>query len=108
MPIPVSETGGAVVESLSVIISVPDALPADLGANVTANATDWPTATVRGNESPPTLKLDPAIVAPVIVMLAPDVFKRLLLSVAVCPTVTLPKLKVALPTVTAWLFTEAF
>jgi hypothetical protein len=76
----------------SVKTMLPVTPPAVVGANCTLKDALWPAAIVAGRESPLILMPLPEIVAAVTVRLEFPLLVRVTVCVALCPTVTFPKL----------------
>src|ERR1700739_1020340 len=75
---------------------VPEALPVVLGAKVAVNVVVWPTASVKGSDTPLMAKPVPLTVAWETVTLAvPEFVKVTVGELLVVPTVTLPKVRLA-------------
>ena len=71
-------------------VSVALAIPVTAGLKVTVNDALWPAGMVTGSESPPTLKTELFVLAPVTVTLAPLAVK-LPDELPLLPTTTLPR-----------------
>lgn len=94
MPMPLSEIGSAVLVALLTMVRVPDAVPADWGANCTCTVALWPGGIVEEGLPPTTLNAALEIVACEMSTVAEPVFVRVMLSELLAPTATLPKLSV--------------
>jgi hypothetical protein len=90
-PFPLRETSVGETEALSTKEALPEALPADVGANRSAKVTFWPDARLNGRDVPLMLKPLPETVALVIVRLPVPVLLTKRICVLLLPTCTLPK-----------------
>jgi hypothetical protein len=89
---PESEMAKGELAALLVTVTVPERLPATVGAKVTLNEVDCEAARVRGTEKP--VALNPAVPALICESetLELPVFVRVTLCVVLAPVVRLPKL----------------
>ena len=78
-------------EPSEVIVTLPDALPLAVGANLTVKLVLCPALNVTGRLMPLRLKPEPEAVAPVIFRFEPPEFVRVCVTVWLLPTVTEPK-----------------
>jgi hypothetical protein len=92
-PVPDSAISAVLLDPLKLSDTCPVTAPAAVGANFTPNVVSCPGANVNGRLSPVTLKPAPVTVACEIVRLAPPVFCKVSVCVALLPTTTVPKLK---------------
>src|SRR5579864_1041490 len=81
------------LDAFEVIVTLPVALPAKVGVNLTVKVVLWPGGIVTGSERPPTLNAELFELAAVTVTFAP-LAVRLPDAVPLVPTTTLPKPKV--------------
>lgn len=93
VPVPLSATAFGELGALLVIRTLPDSLPADVGANNTPNAALCPAASVAGVFRPLTLNPDPLAMICAIVSAAEPVFVTVKFCDLVWPSTILPKLK---------------
>jgi hypothetical protein len=93
-PVPVRATFNCASDAFERMVSVPEIVPAVVGAKTTLNVTLCPAGNVAGRESPPTVNAELERPAPEIVALAVPVFVSVFISVCACPGRILPKLKV--------------
>lgn len=91
MPVPLSEIVSDGLVALLTIVRVPEAVPADWGANCTCTVALWPAGIVEEGSPPTTLNAAPEIVADEMATLAEPVFVMVRLSELLPPTATLPK-----------------
>jgi hypothetical protein len=89
-PIPLRETTVGEARALSTKEALPEALPADVGANRRAKVMFWPDARVNGRDVPLMLKPLPETVALVSVRLPVPVLLTKRFCVLLLPTCTLP------------------
>ena len=94
-PVPDRAISIVVLDPLKVSETWPLTAPGVVGANVTPNVAFWPGAKVKGRLSPVTLNPAPVMAACEIVRLAPPEFCRVSVCVALVPSTTAPKLKLA-------------
>ena len=93
LPVPVRGMVRVGLEALEVMVTVPVALPAAVGVNLTVKGTLFPAAIVTGSDNPLTVKSELFVVAAVTVTLASDAIK-LPDAVPLLPTATLPRFSV--------------
>jgi hypothetical protein len=93
VPVPLSGTAVGELVALLAILTLPVRLPAVVGSNRTLNVVVPPAGIVAGVASPLTLKAPPLSPICEIVSDAVPVFVTVKLSDFVCPSATLPKLK---------------
>jgi hypothetical protein len=93
VPVPLSEIASGEPGALLVIEMLPEALPADAGANCAVKAALEPALMVSGVVSPDMLKPVPDADAAEIVTLAVPELVSVMVCVPLLPTATLPKLK---------------
>ena len=92
-PVPERETVVGELVALLVMETLPETLPAAVGANAIEKEVDWPAARVTGSERPLTVKPLPVTLSCDRETLPLPVFVRVTLCVAlVVPVLTLPKL----------------
>ena len=94
-PVPLSETALGELGVLLVITTLPDKLPAAVGANNVVNVVLCPAASVAGVFKPLTLKPEPLAAICAIVTQAVPAFVTVKLCDLVWPSTMLPKLKLA-------------
>jgi len=94
VPLPVSDT--CMVEFVALLAkeAPAEAVPLLCGVKVTLNDADWPDGIVNGSEGPPTANSEVPAEAEDTITLDP-VALRVAVMLLLCPTTTLPKLKVA-------------
>ena len=92
-PVPDNAISAVLLDPLKLSETCPLTAPPAVGANFTPNVLSCPGANVKGRLNPVTLKPAPVTVACEIVRLAPPVFCRVSVCVALLPTATVPKLK---------------
>ena len=95
VPVPLNATAVGELGALLVILTLPVRLPAVVGSNKTLNVVVPPAGIVAGVASPLTLKAPPLSPICEIVSDAVPVFVTVKVSDFVCPSTTLPKLKLA-------------
>lgn len=91
VPTPLRETTVGEPRALSTKEALPEALPADVGANCRAKVMFWPDARVSGRDVPLMLKPLPETVTLVIVRLPLPALPTKRFCVLLLPTCTLPK-----------------
>jgi len=94
VPLPVSDT--CIVEFVALLTkeAPAEAAPLACGVNITVNDADWPGGIVNGSDGPPTANSEVPAEAEDTITLDP-VALRVAVMLLLCPTTTLPKLKVA-------------
>ena len=90
-PVPESPMVKVLSDPFEVIVTLPLAEPAALGAKVTLNDVLCPAFSVSGNDRPLRLKPVPLALAAEIVRLVPPLFVSVSARLEVLPTCTLPK-----------------
>jgi hypothetical protein len=93
MPVPDSGTESVGLEPFEVMVTLPLALPAETGANVTLKVALCPAVSVAGVEIPLTEKPDPLLATFETVRVEPPVLVMVSVSTCLLPSVTLPKFK---------------
>ena len=92
MPVPERGTERLALLAFELIVNVPLAAPAAVGAKMALNVVDCPAFRVSGKDGPVKLNPLPEAAAPDTVTAAPPVFVTATETVLLLPTVTLPKL----------------
>ena len=92
MPVPPRGTERVPLLAFELIVNVPLAAPADVGAKMALNVVDCPALRVNGKFGPVKLKPLPEAAALDTVTLTPPVFVTVTAMVLLLPVVTLPKL----------------
>ena len=91
-PFPLNGMVRVGLDPSEVTVTLPVALPAEVGANFTLKLTLCPLLRVTGSVKPATLKPVPDAVAAVIFRLDPPEFVNVSVTVSLFPTTTFPKL----------------
>ena len=91
VPVPARGRTNVPFAASLISFSCPDELPVVLGAKLTRNVSEPPAATLRGTEIPLARKPLPVTVSPETFTAALPVFDKVIVTVLVLPTRTLPK-----------------